>query len=368
MSLPAHSPGEHTSSTEFLKEYGNLIIDASNLIEKLGSKVPPTAESHIFSIERIENPIKVPEVISEAIGEVNSASISYDTSPEASSIIVELFGTDKSYRISRNTDTQALVDTIIDIKPVDAFSEALLADTYQAPKPHIDEPGEAFEKRIHNVPGVDNADFVRILLNIAQPNVALEPTDETTRRLAETNPFHEDIYRLLIDSSSINAHSAHSFTEYNFAADDSAALVFSEENGNPNYFQFTCADLNGDVLSLRGTLHQGVELEYPRHAVKNTGAFGEVDTTRSFPLSFSEIKYVRRLFQEEFASLPSVTVVEEQLTPEVDSFVSTVGVDEELIGTQIENDNEEARIEATARHEALNDELARLIDEQQNDS
>ena len=53
MSLPAHNSGEHASSTEFLKEYGKLIIDASSLIEKLGTVIPPTSESRTFNLERI---------------------------------------------------------------------------------------------------------------------------------------------------------------------------------------------------------------------------------------------------------------------------------------------------------------------------
>jgi hypothetical protein len=88
----------------------------------------------------------------------------------------------------------------------------------------------------------------------------------------------------------------------------------------------------------------------------------------SFPLSFSEIKYIRQLFQEELESLPATVLIEEELTPQVDTFTSPIGIDEDMILSQIENDQEEARLENSARHDALNDELARLIDEQDNDS
>ncbi len=368
MSLPARDPGEYASSTEFLKEYGRLIIDASNLIEKLGTTLMPSAESRNFTIERIEDPIKVPEMVAEAIGEVNSASIAYDTTPEASSTTLELFGTDKSYRISRSTDTEVLTDTIIDIKPVDAYSAALFNVSGDEKQPHNTETDEEFMKRIHDIPGIDNAAFVRILLGIAQPNFDIDSIDKTTERLAETDLFSPEIYRLLVDSSSINSQAEQSFIEYNFATDDSAALVFSQENGNPSYFQFICTDPNGDPLTVRGTLHKGVELEYPRHAVKKTELYGEVDTVHSFPLSFSEIKYIRQLFQEELESLPATVLIEEELTPQVDTFTSPIGIDEDMILSQIENDQEEARLENSARHDALNDELARLIDEQDNDS
>ena len=289
MSLPAHDPGEYASSTEFLKEYGRLIIDASTLIEKLDTVVTPTAESRTFTLERIEDPIKTPDSIFEAIGEVNAASISYDLTPEESGIIVELFGADKSYRISRSTQTQELIDTVLDIKPVDAFSAGFFNIATAEDKSHNSEPSEDFKGRIHNISGITNAEFVRLLLGIAQPDLIIDSSEETNRHLEATNPFDPAIYRSLVESSSINSQDAQSFTEYDFAADDSTTLVFSEENGHPSYFQFTCKDPNGDAINIRGTLHKGVELEYPRHAVKKAGSFGEVDTTHSSPLSFSEI-------------------------------------------------------------------------------
>jgi cell division transport system permease protein len=113
MSLPARDPGEYASSTEFLKEYGRLIIDASNLIEKLGTTLMPSAESRNFTIERIEDPIKVPEMVAEAIGEVNSASIAYDTTPEASSTTLKLFGTDKSYRMAEVKKLSSVTDVAV---------------------------------------------------------------------------------------------------------------------------------------------------------------------------------------------------------------------------------------------------------------
>ena len=368
MSLPARDSGEYTSSTEFLKEYGRLIIDASTLIEKLGHTITPTAESRTFNLERIDDPIKTPESIFEAIGEVNAASIAYDFTPEESSIIVELFGTDKSYRISRSTETNELIDTVLDIKPVDPYTATLFNIATAEDLPHNCESSEDFEKRIHNIPGISNGNFVRLLLEIAQPDLAIDSSEATATRLEATNPFAPDIYRSLIDSSSINSQDAHSFSEYNFTADDSTSIVFSEENGQPSYFQFTCKDPHGDAINIRGTLHKGVELEYPRHAVKKAGSFGEVDTTHSFPLSFSEIKYVRRLFQDELASLPSVALIDEELTPMVDGFASHLGVDEELIDKRIEDDQEETRMEQAARHDALNDEFARFIDEQDDDN
>lgn len=368
MSLPARNPGEYGSATESLKEYGRLIIDASNLIEKLGSVIAPTAESNMFNIERIETPIAVPERISEAIGEVNAAAVTYDTSSEESSITLELFGENSSYRISRSTQTETPTDTIIDIKPVDAYTAALFSIPTAETRRHGTGPGSEFEKRIHNIPGISNADFVRILLEIAQPGISLDSSDATTQRLAGTDPLSPEIYRLLVDSSSINAQGEQSFTEYNFAADDTAALVFSQENGDPSYFQFTCEDPNGNKLNIRGTLGNGVELEYPRHAVKQAGSYGDIDTTHSFPLSLSEIKYIRQLFQDEFASLPATEPVEETLTPQVDTLASPIGIDEDLIGKRIENEREEARIEETARLDALNDALAHFMDEQEDNS
>lgn len=366
MSLPAHNSGEHASSTEFLKEYGKLIIDASSLIEKLGTVIPPTSESRTFNLERIEDPIKTPESIFEAIGEVNSATIAYDRSPEESSIVVELFGAEKSYRISRSTLTEERIDTVLDITPTDLYSAALLG---MDEKPaHHSEPSDIFEDRIHNIPGIQNADFVRILLEIAQPDLPIEASDAVTQQLAATNPFAPEIYQSLMESSSINSQDEQLFSEYRFAADDSAALVYSQENGHPSYFQFTCQDSNGDPINIRGTLNKGVELDYPRHAVQKVGQFGEIDTIHSFPLSLGEIRHVRQLFKEEVASLPTAALIDEELVPQADVFVSSNGIDEELIGAKIENDNEEARIERTARHDAFNDEWSRFLDEQENDS
>ena len=52
----------------------------------------------------------------------------------------------------------------------------------------------------------------------------------------------------------------------------------------------------------------------------------------------------------------------------VDGFASHLGVDEERIDKRIEDDQEETRMEQAARHDALNDEFARFIDEQDDDN
>ena len=358
MSLPAHNSGEHASSTEFLKEYGKHIIDASSLIEKLGTVIPPTSESRTFNLERIEDSIKIPESIFEAIGEVDSATIAYDRSPEESSIAVELFGAKKSYRISRNSLTEARIDTVLDIKPTDLYSATLLG---QSDKPtHTSEPSDVFEERIHNIPGIQNADFVRLLLEIAQPNLPIEASDTVTQQLAATNPFAPEIYQSLMESSSINSQDEQSFSEYRFTADDSATLVYSQENGHPSYFQFTCNDSNGDPINIRGTLNKGVELDYPRHAVQKVGSYGEIDTIHSFPLSLGEIRFVRQLFQEELTSLQGAEAHEVQISNSQDSLIAPENAENEALWrAQVAQKYREKQTEAL-----LDIELANLFSQQ----
>ena len=61
MTLPAHNSGEYAGSTEYMKEYGGLIIDIATLVDSLDAHIPAKSEVRNFTIERIEEPLDVPE-------------------------------------------------------------------------------------------------------------------------------------------------------------------------------------------------------------------------------------------------------------------------------------------------------------------
>ncbi len=367
MSPTPNNSGEYASSTEYLKEYGGLLVDVSTLVDALDKDLPVKSEVRNFSIEHVEGPLSVPRVVEEAIGEVSSAEISYDTQGISPSITIELFGEDASYRIARSADSKEAIDSIIDIAPTDPFTTALLGEQTHPFTSHYVESSETFEERIHNIPGIDAADFVRLLLTLAQPNVAIDSSEATTAQLAATNPFDPYIYQSFIDSSSVTSQLQNAFFEYAFIVDDSAELVFSQENGHPSYFQFACTDPSGETLQIRGTINKTIELEFPQHAVTDGLNNDLIDTTKSFPLTLSEIKYMRDLFQDEIASIPQEEKIEIELIHQADTLPARDSIDLTAIDTRIEDENEERAIELRAREDALNDELARLIEEQQDD-
>lgn len=367
MPLPENNSGEYASSTEYMKEYGGLIIDISTLVDTLDARLPAKNEVRNFTIERVEEPLQIPQVAFEAIGEVTTAEISYDTHMQGSTITVELFGQESSYRISRSADSQEAIDSVIDIAPTDPFTAALLGHHDEHSLPHHSESSEAFEERIHNIPGIDNADFVRLLLNLAQPNIAIDTSEETNAQLAATNPFDPHVYQSFIDSSSVTSQLQSAFFEYEFTADDSAELVFSQENGHPSYFQFACRDAAGETLQIRGTMSKSIELDFPQHAIAY-GLNGDfIDTTHSFSLTLSEIKYIRNLLKEEIDSMPQEETIEVDLVSQADFLPAPDALDLATVDARIEHENEERALEARARKDALDDELAHLLAEQQED-
>jgi|GEM_PF-6755210 len=357
--------GEFESSTEYLKEYGGLIIDISTLVDTLEHALPSRSEVRSFSIERIEDPIELPDSIFKAIGEVSSATVSYDTQDVTPTISIELYGKNSTYIISRSQDTKEPVDSIVDIPPVDPFTHALLGISDHMNASHTNESSEEFEKRIHNIEGVSNAEFIRLLLTLAQPNATIESTPDTTKLLENINPFESSIYQSFIESSSVTSYLENAFFEYDFVADDTAALAFSQENGHPSYFQFICTDPCGETLRVRGTINKTMELDFPQHAIKKGIHQDLVDTTLSFPLTLSEIKYIRELLQDEIASMPKHEALEElAISEDALSTIDTASLD--YVETLIDNEREERALEDQARYDSLNDELAKLINDEDN--
>jgi hypothetical protein len=359
------SSSEYASSTEYLKEYGGLLVDVSTLVDALDHHLPVKSEVRHFSIERVEEALPVPSVVNDAIGEVTSAQISYDTQVASPSITIELFGHESSYRISRSADTEVLTDAVIELPPTDPFTAALLGDQAPSSRPYHAMEYEEFEEKIHNIPGIDTAEFVRLLISLAQPNVALDNSEATNAQLAKTNPFDPYIYQSFIDTSSVTSQLQSAFFEYTFAADDSAEFVFSQENGHPSNFQFACIGLSGETLQIRGTINKAIELDFPRHAVASGLNNDLIDTSQSFPLSLSEIKHIRELLKDEIASIPHDEKIEVELMGQADVLPAQDSIDLSTIDMRIEDENEERAIESRARNDALNDELARLIEEQQ---
>lgn len=367
MSLPAHNSGEYAGSTEYMKEYGGLIIDIATLVDSLDTHIPAKSEVRNFTIERIEEPLEVPESISEAIGEVTSAEISYDTQDNSPSITVELFGHDASYRISRSADSQEAIDSVINISPTDPFTLALLGTQDAHSRTHNTETASEFESRIKNITGVSNADFVRLLLHLAQPNLDLDTSDATISQLEQTNPFEAHVFQSFVDSSSVTSQLQSAFFEYKFLADDSAELVFSQENGHPSYFQFACNEPGKGPIEVRGSINKEMELNFPHHVVKRGIDNDLIDTTTSFPLTLLQIKYVRELLQEEATSIPREEKADELSIQDTTLLADDTEPVIEAIDIRIDNANEERAMESRVLRDSLDDELSRLIDEQNND-
>jgi hypothetical protein len=82
-------------------------------------------------------------------------------------------------------------------------------------------------------------------------------------------------------------------------------------------------------------------------------------------LSLSDIKHIRELLKDEIASIPQDEKIEVELMGQADVLPAQDSIDLSTIDTRIEDENEERAIESRARNDALNDELARLIEEQQ---
>lgn len=364
MSLPAENQSERGISAEYLKEYGGLIIDVSTFIETLDSSTDYRDDEQTFDVELIDENIDAPQQIFDAIGPVKSASVTYGESAD-SPIVIELFGQSSSYRISRYPDIEEHVDTVITIPPLDSISHALLTQQ-EGVRTHGLQPGVPFEDHLKDIPGLSNADFVHLLLTLAHPGVRLPGTKDDRAVLEATDAFSPPVKDALRDATNLSAALQNGFIEYNFLADDTAALAYSYENGRASYFQFICESEDGERLQFRGTINKSVDLDFPRRATATGIDQDIIDTTHSFPMTLKEMRYIRSILTQETASLARNPIQAVTLPDDIE-IIDNNAIEEEVIDRIVDNQREEKEIENKARQDWIDDQLLEILNEE-NDS
>ncbi len=358
MSTPAENQSERGISAEYLKEYGGLIIDVSTFIEALDSSTDYQDDEQTFDVELIDEAIDAPQQVYDAIGPVKSASVTYGQQ-ENSPIIVELYGQSSSYRISRYPDVAEHIDTVIAIPPLDSISHALLAQRGGERK-HDLQPDTAFEDHLKDIPGLSNADFVHLLLTLAHPGVKLPGTKDDNAVLESTDAFSPIVKDALRDATHLSASLHNGFIEYNFLADDTAALAYSYENGRASYFQFICESEDGEKLQFRGTVNKSVDLDFPRRATATGIDQDIIDTTHSFPMTLKEMRYIRSILTQETASLPQNPIQALSLPDDIE-IIAENPIEENVIDKIIDDQREEEMLEYKARQGWMDDQILEIL-------
>lgn len=358
--------GEYFSSTEYLREYGGLIVDLSNLLETLDNSPVPKIETNHYFIENIDNsPLPVPQSINDRIGDVSSAHIAYMVNDLVPSVSIEFFGQQETYRLHRTEVALDDNDTILSIPPVDSFMLEFQGGDNSQPllKPYGCEPSDKFEKRIKTVPGLSRIEVIRALMTLSQPSLAESSTTTLSdNRLTNINLFEGKTLQALMDSSASTAQSQAHFLEYSFIADGSATLTYSQENGQPMSFEFSCTDPANESLRIRGSLAQSPELEFPQHAIAQGLHHDEVVTLRSFPPTLSEIKYIRKLLATEIQSLPPAETLEIESINTPDYGIAHDDAIIELRSLAAAEEQEERALEEAAQLGYISDLAAEIAD------
>lgn len=354
MTIPSEHRSERSTSAEYLKEYGGLVVDVSTLIDALDKNFELSRDMQTFSIESSGEPLDVPEQVSKYIGSVESADITYENKPDAP-IIVELYGTKSSYRISRYPDVDEHIDTVIDMPPLDSLTHSHLV--HEIPNgSHFPLTTEEFNDRIHNVPGIQNADFAKLLMTLANPGLSVPDSPEHDAALSAIDVFSPEIKEALFDATKVSTPVRNGFFAYEFLADNSATLTYAYEHGQAVSFQFTCKNEFNEPIRFSGDMSRSADFAFLQHAETNGMNNDIVDTTISFPLTYQELKYVRGIFADEIASLPDAQSVA-TTSIETDEVASDTDNQTDEIDLRIENQLEEKRIEQQARIDWAVDQL-----------
>jgi hypothetical protein len=304
--------GEYSSSSEYLREYGGLIVDLSNLLDTLQQSPALKDETHVFSIETIdEAPITVPNAVTEAVGIVKSADVMYSLDDNKPSLCIELFGDKKTYRINRYGSPERDGDTVLNLPHLDAVTLAMISTDDKLPKAYSDEPSDDFEKRISEAPSLSNADVARILFALSQPGMFNEnDTILQNDQFNKIDLFDDQTITAFSGSLAAGAISEVHFTDYRLLADENAILSYVQENGQTAMFDFECVEPSGKTIRVRGSLAHGADLSFPQHAVATGHGQDSIDTVLSFPPTLAEIKYMREIITQETASLPEQPEIE----------------------------------------------------------
>lgn len=359
--------GEHRSSTEYLREHGELIVDISQLLESLDASPIPKSETHYFSIENIDaTPLPAPQSVVDHIGPASSVQLEYVVNGDNPSISLEFFGEGASYRAHRTLTTHGDYDAVLSIPPVDSFVLELQANDENKPpkKPFQHEWSGKFNKRIKQTPELSRIDFLRTLLLVSQPKLRdLPPETLSDNRLNDSSLFDNTALRALIESSGITAQSQAHFLEYSFLADDTALLRYGQENGQPTTFEFSCIDPAGETLRVRGSLAQSAVFEFPQDALENGINNDTVVTLRSFPPTLSELRFMRNILNTEKQSLPPGESVDTMPVIGIDYGVTDQSAAIAARDLAIENAREERKISDAAHIGYLSDKAAELIDQ-----
>lgn len=364
---PSDAFGEHRSSTEYLREYGELLVDMSQLLESLDASPVPKSETHYFSIENIDaTPLPAPQSVVDYIGPASSVQLEYVVNGDNPSISLEFFGDSASYRTHRTATTHGDYDAVLSIPPVDSFVLQFQASDENKPpqKPYQLEPSSMFNKRIKQTPKLSKTDFLRTLLLVSQPKLRdLPPATLSDDRLNGSALFDNTALRALIESSGITAQSHAHFLEYAFLADDSALLRYGQENGQPTTFEFSCIDPAGETLRVRGSLAQSAVFEFPQDALENGINNDTIVTLRSFPPTLSELKFIRKILNAEKQSLPPSESLDTMSVSGIDYGVADQSAAIAARDLAIENALEERKMSEAAHIGYLNDKAAELIDQ-----
>lgn len=356
---PLPNPSERASSAEYLKESGLLMAAISSLVDRLETSQIHPDDEESFSFSSFDTPFTVPDSIEKAIGPSESAVVTYGRKPEPS-ISIELHGNNKTYYLTRYPDTvDTPTDAVVDVPYVDEVDRSFMneGELRRATKNREKDP--LFEKRIANIPGILHEEFVELLMRLSYPNILPDTlSDEERAKLSDTDVFDPEIFEQFVDASRVPTFSHTGTFDYDFLSSDEAHLTYFYEQEQPAAFEFACIDeLTKLPLKFRGAISSGFTLESPVHAE----AFGLnneiVDTTRDFPLSLREIKYIRQLIQDEIELFP---------TPSEDTPESILDPDSVATSTNV-LDVSEGKIDAqeeTRQHVAdmeLEDDLYRLL-------
>ncbi|MES2630472.1 MAG: hypothetical protein V4611_00765 [Patescibacteria group bacterium] len=309
MTTPLTPSGEHAASLEYLKEYGRVVIDVTNLLEAFDARKIEGERETTFSFYAIDEPFSIPPSIEDRVGSVDSADITY-THDKTNDIVIELFGENGTYAVKRTEgdDVGILPDAHFKFTPLNSIEQSLMSDDDRKKLPRVQSDGEEIDHILEKVPTISNAEFITLLMEITHPGITKNFTSKKENQLQESYVFDSTIYDPLYESSRITSFSQRGNLHYELLSATGATLSYFYEAGQPaSFFVSAPDDITGETVKVMGHVSKDVSIEAPRPAV----SLGE---TSDWPVpsvlhdgpTLRELKLIHEVLTEELQSLPDI--------------------------------------------------------------